>query len=129
MLGGAFTPANSGRFSTSSISIATMVREAGLERITAFALLSAAANFSTVEMSGLGAPARTARPIRVRPSGLNVPGDAAVQGQRGHQLERQHDDIRRRILFRHLLDDGAHADGDDANLLPCFLCKDGGDVG
>lgn len=50
------------------------MREAGLERITAFALLSAAANFSTVEMSGLGAPARTARPIRVRPSGLNVPG-------------------------------------------------------
>ena len=51
-----------------------MVRDAGFERITAFALLSAATNFSGVEMSGFGAPARTARPIRLRPSGVNVPG-------------------------------------------------------
>ena len=50
------------------------MRDAGFERITAFALLSAAASFSTVEMSGFGAPARTARPMRVRPSGVKVPG-------------------------------------------------------
>jgi hypothetical protein len=41
-------------------------------------------------MSGCGAPARTARPISDRPSGVNVPGlDAAVQRQRAHELERQ----------------------------------------
>ncbi len=36
-------------------------------------LLSAATNFSGVEMSGFGAPAFTASPIRLRPSGVNCP--------------------------------------------------------
>ena len=42
--------------------------------MTAFALRSAAASLSTVEISGCGFPAGTARPISDRPSGVNVPG-------------------------------------------------------
>ena len=57
----------------SSMIVATIVRDAGFERITAFAVFSAAMNFSGVEMSGFGAPAFTASPIRLRPSGTIVP--------------------------------------------------------
>ena len=64
VLTGLLTPANSGRLITLfSITLATMLPPAGFERITAFALLSAAASFSTVEISGCGAPAGTASPI------------------------------------------------------------------
>src|SRR5438874_1250332 len=75
VLTGAFTPANSGRLMTLfSITLATMLPPAGLERITAFALFRTAASFATVEMSGWGFPAGTASPISDRPSGMKLPG-------------------------------------------------------
>ena len=74
VLTGLFTPANSGRLMTLfSITRATMLPPGGFDRITALALRSTAASFSTVEMSGCGAPARTARPISERPSGVKLP--------------------------------------------------------
>src|SRR5215467_4563639 len=105
---GLLTPANSGRLITlSRITLATMLPPAGFERMTPFALFSTAANFSTVEISGCGAPARTASPISERREGAGY--YTAVERQRAHQLVRKHDHIRGRIVAGNPLHNAAHS--------------------
>jgi hypothetical protein len=63
----------------------------GIRAITAFALLSAAANFSTVKISGAAPYSHCETHPRTAKRNERARRDAAVQRECSHQLERQHD--------------------------------------
>ena len=73
VLGGALMPANSGRLNMSSMMVATIVREAGFDRITAFARLQRGNELLGRRDVRLRRTRAHREPHAIAPSGIIVP--------------------------------------------------------